>query len=219
MAKRKAIIFGTGSFAEIVDFYLTNDSIYDVVAFSDTEAKSNQVFNRPLVPFDAVVDLYPPDEHDIFIAVGYRKLNSIREYFCNQARLKGYKLIKYLSSRATHWGDTIVGDNTFIFENNTIQPFVTIGDGTILWSGNHVGHHSKIGSYCFVTSHAVISGLCTIGDRCFIGVNATISENISIGSDVLIGPGSLIQKNTSNGEAYLAERTQKYPKDSSRFFR
>ena len=32
----KAILFGTGAFAEVVDFYLSNDSDYEVVGFCAT---------------------------------------------------------------------------------------------------------------------------------------------------------------------------------------
>ena len=218
---RTAVIFGTGSFAEVVHFYLRNDSEYDVVGFtaSGESITDDRFLDLPVVPFETVDSVFPPGRHDMFVAVGYAKLNRVRERLCGEARVKGYRLLSYVCSKASHWGDTTLGDNVFVFEDNTVQPFVTIGDGTILWSGNHVGHHSTIGSYCFVTSHVVVSGHCRVGDRCFIGVNATITDDTVIGDDNLIGPGTLIQKNTGDGEAYIAERTQKYPKDSARFFR
>jgi len=219
--RRKAVIFGTSGFAECVDFLLQRDSKYEVVGFTATtdDISALTAFGRPLVPFEAVTELFPCDEHDMFVAVGYRQLNRLRERLCGEARAKGYRLLSYLSSKATHWGDMVIGDNVFIFEDNTLQPFVTIGDGTILWSGNHIGHHSRVGSYCFITSHVVLSGYCRVGDRCFLGVNATIAENTSIADDNLIGPGTLIQKDTHPRDVYVASRTEKFPKDSTRFFR
>lgn len=219
MAKRKAVIFGTGSFAEVVDFYLTHDSNYEVVAFTASDIEFGQSFGRPLIPFADIEKHCPPDFHQMFVAVGYRNLNQVRQQFCEAARAKGYGLLSHICSKATHWGDTMIGDNVFVFEDNTIQPFVSIGRGTILWSGNHIGHHSKVGDYCFVTSHVVVSGLCSIGNRCFLGVNSTISEHTTIGNDVIVGPGALVQKPAGAGEAYIAKRTEKFPKDSSRFFR
>jgi sugar O-acyltransferase (sialic acid O-acetyltransferase NeuD family) len=220
MAKN-AVIFGTGSLAEVVQFYLDRDSDYRVSAFtaSDDRVSESNFSGCPVVPFGEVAREFPPQTHDMFVAIGYAKLNKLREQFASEAQGKGYRLLSYVSSKATHWGDTKIGDNVFIFEDNTIQPYVSIGSGTILWSGNHVGHHSSVGPFCFVTSHVVISGHCKIGARCFIGVNATIADDTSIADDNLIGPGTLIQKNTEPGDAYIAERTQKYPKPSSRFFR
>ena len=218
MAKRRAVIFGTGSFAEVVDFYLKHDSDYDVVGFTTTDAEEEQFLDRPLVAFEDIERHFGSDDVEMFVAVGYRKLNQLRQQFCEAARAKGYRLLSYVCSKATTWGDTVLGDNVFVFEDNTIQPFVTIGDGSILWSGNHIGHHSTIGSYCFLTSHVVVSGLCTIGDRCFLGVNATISEATTIGNDAIIGPGALVQKPVTDKQVLVAKRTETFPKDSSRFF-
>lgn len=218
---KPAIIFGTGSLAEVVEFYLTHDSPYRVVAFTATgdAIKESNYLGRPVVAFEDVANEFPAGSHEMFVAVGYRKLNQLREQYCAEARAKGYTLLSYLCSKATHWGDTRLGDNVFVFEDNTVQPFVQIGDGTILWSGNHIGHHTYIGVNCFITSHVVISGHCKVGSRCFVGVNATIADSISIGDDNIVGPGALIQKDTAAGEVHVAERTKTFPKDSSRFFR
>jgi sugar O-acyltransferase (sialic acid O-acetyltransferase NeuD family) len=218
---KHAIIFGTGGFAEVVDFYLSRDSDYRVVAFTATgdALKGDSFLSRPLVAFEDIATKFPPRDCEMFVAVGYTRLNAVREQFCREARGMGYRLLSYVCSKATSWGDTQIGDNVFVFEDNTIQPFVSIGAGSILWSGNHVGHHSSIGSYCFITSHVVISGYCRIGDRCFLGVNSTVADDTSIGEGNIIGPGALVQKNTGPNEVYVEDRTAKFPKDSSRFFR
>jgi sugar O-acyltransferase (sialic acid O-acetyltransferase NeuD family) len=218
---KNAVIFGTGGFAEVVDFYLAHDSDYRVVGFTATvdAIKANEFIGRPVVPFDEVEKRFPSTDHDMFIAVGYAKLNALREEFCRVARGRGYRLLSYVCSKSTTWDISNIGDNVFIFEDNTIQPFTSIGSGTILWSGNHIGHHSTIGEYCFITSQVVLSGYCRVGNRCFLGVNCTISDDTTIADDNIIGPGALIQKDTAPGEVYVAERTKKFPKDSKRFFR
>ena len=72
------------------------------------------------------------------IAIGYNDRNKTREKFYRLAKSKGYKLLTYVSSKCTNYAKKI-GDNCFIFEDNTLQPFVEIGNNCILWSGNHVG--------------------------------------------------------------------------------
>lgn len=215
----KIVIFGTGSLAEVAHFYFDHDSEHEVVAFSASgDAISGPTFRGlPLVPFETLHETHPAPEHKVFIAVGYAKMNQTRAKFFRLAKERGYSCVSYLSSRATHWGDTKIGENCFILEDNTLQPFVTIGDNVVLWSGNHVGHHANIGNHTFIASHVVISGKVRIGERCFIGVNATIREDVAVADDCLIGPGALIMKNTAPKEVYVAERTPKFPKDSTRF--
>jgi len=221
MTKNKAIIFGTGSFARVVHFYLTHDSDYDVVGFTASENAigSGKLLGLPVVPFEHVEEVFSPDGHDMFIAVGYARFNKLREQFVEVAKTKGYSMLSYVCSKATFWDEGVeIGENVFIFEDNTIQPFVSIGDGVILWSGNHIGHHSQVGDYCFISSHVVVSGHCKVGAYSFLGVNATIADSVVIGERNLIGPGALIQKSTGDDEAYFAERAKRYPKGSERFF-
>lgn len=216
--KQKVIIFGTGSFGEVVKFYLDNDSDYEVVAFTADKsavADSTTFAGMPLVPFEDVEQVYPPSEYSMFIAVGYKHVNRLRADICDRARAAGYVLISYVSSKATTWNDLIIGDNCFVFEDNTIQPFVTIGDGVILWSGNHIGHHATIGDYCFITSHVVVSGHTTIGPYSFLGVNATIRDAIELGEGTVIGAGAIVMKPTDDEAVLVPQRTEPSDRRSS----
>lgn len=206
----KVVIFGTGSFAQVVKFYLTHDSEHEVVAFTVNESHivDRELMGLPVVPFESIERDYPPDAFKVFVAVGYKKVNQVRASIYAEAKQKGYELITYVSSKCTYWGESI-GDNCFIFEDNTIQPFVRIGSDVVMWSGNHIGHHSSIGDHCFITSHVVISGHVDVGSHCFVGVNSTTRDAISIGNSCVIGAGSLIMKSTKDKEVYIAKRT--YP--------
>ena len=207
----KVVVFGTASFAQCVQFYLTHDSPHEVVAFTvhrDRIPAGGEFSGLPVVPFEDLEQSHPPGEHAMFVAVAYARVNRLRAELCAAAREKGYELVTYVSSKATHWGDTRIGDNCFVFEDNTIQPYVTIGDDVILWSGNHVGHHSTIGDHCFITSHVVISGHCNIGAYSFIGVNATLRDGLTMGESNVIGSGALIMRDTRDHELYVPQRTK-----------
>jgi sugar O-acyltransferase (sialic acid O-acetyltransferase NeuD family) len=207
----KVVVFGTGSFAECVHFYLTHDSEHEVVAFTvhrDHLGDTTELAGLPVVAFEDLEQTHPPADHDMFVAVGYAKVNRVRAAICDEAKAKGYALISYVSSKATTWGDTRIGENCFVFEDNTIQPFVTIGDDCVLWSGNHIGHHATIGDHCFITSHVVVSGHVTIGSYSFLGVNATFRDAITVGEANVVGAGALIMKSTKDAEVYIAPRTK-----------
>lgn len=214
---KKAIIFGTGSIAELAYYYLVHDSEYEVVAFTADKAYIEQgtFFKLPLVPFEDIENEYSVNEYEMFIALSYASLNKIREEKYNQAKEKGYQLLSYVSSKCNNFSSEI-GDNCFILEDNTIQPFVKIANNVTLWSGNHIGHHTKIESHNFIASHVVISGHCIIKKYSFIGVNATIRDSIIIEKENIIGAGSLILKNTKEKEVYVAKKTDLFPRDSSK---
>lgn len=202
---KKIIIFGLGQIAEIAHFYFKYDSNLTVSAFTvnNTYIDRNDFCNLPIVPFEDIEEHYSPDNYDLFIAIGYTKVNKVRENIFHQAKEKGYHLVSYVSSKATVWPDLNIGENCLILEDNTIQPFVKIGDNVTLWSGNHIGHHSVIGSHCFVSSHVVISGGVTIGKNSFLGVNSTTNNHIHIGENCIVGSGAVVTKSIENNGIYI----------------
>lgn len=190
----KLIIIGDSAFAEIAYEYFTHDSTFEVVAFAveSQYIKRESLFGIPIVAFESVQERYSPAEHSFFAANVYTQGNALRARLYAEARQKGFKPASYISSHAFIWRNVKLGEHCFIFENNVVQPFVSIGDDVVLWSGNHIGHHSSIGSHCFVSSHVVVSGFVNIGESCFLGVNASIANNTNIGSRCVLGAGALV---------------------------
>ena len=219
MKNKKLILFGEGLYTEIAHQYFNDDTEYEVVCFTkdDDYITNNEYLGLPMVPFSKVRDLYPPESHDMHIALSYTELNHLRKRKFYEAKDMGYNLPSYISSKSSIMTKEAIGENCFIFEDNTIQPFVKVEDNVILWSGNHIGHHSTIKSHNFIRSHVVVSGQCTVGSHCFIGVNSTIGHMVEIGEESLIGAGSVITKSTEKGSVYVPARSTKLDKPSSSF--
>lgn len=207
---KKVVIFGTGDFAQVASIYLTKDSPHEVAAFTvdDAHRREQSLLGREVVPFEHLERTHPPTDFALFVAVGFRQVNQARAEVYARCKRKGYELISYVNSKATQWGEFTLGDNCFIFENNVIQPFVSIGNDVILWSGNHIGHHAKIGDHCFLASHAVVSGRVRIDDYCFVGVNVTIRDGITVAKSSVLGAGALILKDTQENGVYLGQAAE-----------
>ena len=195
---KKVVIFGVLDTAELAHWYLVNDSDYEVVAFTvHSKHKKEESFRGlPLVSFEGLADVYPPSEYYLFAPMTGRHMNKLREKVYLEGKEKGYNYISYISSKATIC-DNEIGENCFILEDNTIQPFTKIGNNVVLWSGNHIGHHSVIEDHVFFTSHVVMSGHCKIGSHSFFGVNATIRDYSTIAKGTLLAMGASLNKQTT----------------------
>ena len=206
----KVIIFGAGDIARLAHYYFTHDSEHEVVAFTVDEKykQGDQFLGLPLIAFEEVAQHYTPAEFRMFVALSYARMNKIREEKYRQAKEKGYELVSYVSSRCSFLTEHPVGDNCFILEDNTIQPFVKIGNNVTLWSGNHIGHDAVIDDHCFLASHIVVSGYVHIGNNCFIGVNATLRNSITIAPETLIGMGAVIMQDTVAKGVYKPPRAE-----------
>lgn len=216
--KKPLVIFGSGDIAELAHFYFTTDSDTEVAAFTvdrDYITKT-ELCGLPVVPYEEIIERYPPDKYELFIALAYAKINQVRKQKYLDAKAKGYTIASYVSSHATVLNQGRIGENCFILEDNTIQPFVTIGNNVTLWSGNHIGHHSTIKDHSFLASHIVVSGGVVIGECCFLGVNVTLRDHITIGDNCVLGAGTLLLDNAENDGLYIGTATQRSPVPSSR---
>jgi sugar O-acyltransferase (sialic acid O-acetyltransferase NeuD family) len=212
----RLVIFGTGDIARLAYVYFTKDSNHEVAGFTvDRDYRKEDSFQGlPLVDFETVTARFPPDAYQMFVALSYAQMNRLRAVKYEAAKALGYTLASYVSSRCSWLTDHPVGDNCFILEDNTVQPFVRIGSNVTLWSGNHIGHDSTIDDHCFISSHVVVSGHVTVGSYCFIGVNATLRNSIKIAPHTLIGAGAIIMKDTAEKGVYIPPRTERFARDS-----
>jgi sugar O-acyltransferase (sialic acid O-acetyltransferase NeuD family) len=212
------VVFGAGDIARLACHYFTHDSPHSVAAFTvDAAFRSADTFlDRPLVDFADVTRLYPPDRYEMFVALSYTRMNHARAEKYDEAKTLGYRLATYVSSKCTYLAQDPPGENCFILEDNTIQPFVKIGSDVTLWSGNHIGHDSTIGDHCFISSHVVVSGHVHVQPYCFIGVNATLRNGLTIAPETLVGAGAIIMKDTEPKSVYVPERTAVFPKTSDK---
>lgn len=208
----KIIIFGLQDFASLAHFYLKHDSEHEVAAFTVNREylpAEKSFEGLPIVPFEEIEKVYGPDNCQFFAPMSHRKMNRLRAEIYNQIKGKGYNLISYVSSKATTFPDAKIGENCFILEDNTIQPYTSIGSNVVLWSGNHIGHHSVIKDHVFFTSHVVLSGHCTVEPYSFFGVNSTIRDGLHIAEGSLIAMGACVTKDTEPWGVYDGIPAQK----------
>ncbi len=208
----KVIIFGIQDFAQLANFYFRHDSEHEVVGFCVNEQyiPDGKIFEGlPIVAFENVEQTYAPDEFSFFAPMSPRRMNRVRESVYTKIKDKGYKLVSYVSSKATVFPEVPIGDNCFILEDNTIQPYTSIGNNVVLWSGNHIGHHSTIQDHVSFTSHVVLSGHCVVEPYCFFGVNATIRDRLHIAEGSLIAMSASVTQDTEPWGVYKGNPAKK----------
>jgi sugar O-acyltransferase (sialic acid O-acetyltransferase NeuD family) len=211
----RLVIFGLGSVARFAHYQVLNDSEYTVSAFTvDAEyCNADEFSGVPLVSFDKVQNLFPPNEYDMFIAIGYKNMNRVRAEKYYKAKEMGYRLPTLISHRCTNYADRPIGDNCLIMDNVVIQPFTKIGSNNILISSTFVAHDVVIDDHCFIAP-SKIGGYAHIGSNSFIGLNATILNEIKVAPFSLIGAGALIKKDTVEKGVYSPRRTEVLDRNS-----
>jgi sugar O-acyltransferase (sialic acid O-acetyltransferase NeuD family) len=212
----KIVIFGAGLYAELFHFMFSHDSPYRVAGFTvDRDyLPAEGLLGLPVVPFDEVEGHFPPSEYKMFVGISFQKVNMVREEKYLQAKLKGYGFISFVSSKAITWPGLMIGENSFIGANCTVEPFVKIGNNVSVTTSVVVGHHAVLHDHCFVAPGATILGGCSVGSHCLIGANATIKENVTVARECVIGMGVSITKNTQERGVYITPSPKLFEKGS-----
>jgi sugar O-acyltransferase (sialic acid O-acetyltransferase NeuD family) len=220
----KVVIFGVGQSASRACWYLTHDSPYEVAAFTVDQdyIKEDKLFDLPVVPFEAVESLFSPSAYHMFLPINSTlpispdNPNRLREVKYRQAKAKGYRLISYISSKATIWPGLVIGENCRILANSVVEPFARLGNDVMVGVGSLVSHHSVIEDHCSVIHHAVVLGDVTVKSHCFIGANATIRSGVTVARECVIGAGALILKDTQEREIHKGNPATLLPIPSDR---
>ena len=210
------VIFGATTMARLAHHYFTTDSPYRVAGFCvDAEYRQGDTFEGlPLVDAADVERHFPSSSHHMFVAIGYSRMNALRAQKYAEAKARGFTLASYVSSRAAVLTAEPVGDNGFILEHVSIQPFARVGSNVVIWSGATVAHDTVIGDHTFIAANATVLGCCTVGRSCFIGANATLRDRMTVADRTLVGAGAVVMEDTREGGVYLAPKATLVPKSS-----
>jgi sugar O-acyltransferase (sialic acid O-acetyltransferase NeuD family) len=200
----KVIIFGLGQIASMAWYVLTHDSQYRVVAFTVDEAYLTCVslHGLPVVPFEKLAALFPPEECGLHLPIGWKGMNSLRAKKLAQGRAMGYTIVSYVSARAYLWPDLRWGENCEIHQAVSIGPFVRIGENCLVFGSSVVGHHTVIGDHCYVAGRATVCGGAAIGEYCVLGASCTILDGVRIAPRCFIGAGALVNRDTQENGVY-----------------
>lgn len=150
----------------------------------------------------------------IFVATGYRGLNSARSDALARIESEGASLISVVQS---HEETLEYGLNCFVMSGSVLHPHVRLGRNVFVWGGATVCHHVAIGNDVWITAGATIAGGTSIGNNVFIGANATIVSGINVGSNVFIGAGALVTSDVPDDVAIASPPTARLQVSASDF--
>jgi len=220
---KKIIIYGNGLYAALYHQIIAEENAFEVVGFTADRRfiKENHFRGCPLVAFEEVENVFPPETYAMLVIMGYMRMRD-RGLMFGRAKEKGYVFENFISAKATTYKDLKKGQNNIVAPGVFLGPFGEIADNNIISPNVYIGHGFSIGSGNYIAPGCNIGGESTINDSCFIGIGATISDSVRIGPETLVGAGSLVLKNTDQCAAYVgtpAKKTKEHFESGITFIR
>ena len=205
-------IFGAGTLGRLATRYFQETIGRDVATFvvDDVHASPNtspverleSQQDTPIIGWSAFLETYPPDQVDLFIAIGYRDFQRRAEVFarCVQA---GYQTPSLVCPTAYVAPDAILGRNIFVMPGVVVEAEVMLGDNIVLWSNTTVCHGARVGEHAFIAANTTIGGEARVGRRVFLGFSTTVLEHRRIADDIFVGAGSLVTRDLGVPGVYM----------------
>ncbi|TSE11788.1 acetyltransferase [Mesorhizobium intechi] len=189
------VIFGAGQIAEVGKAYLDRFGEDRVVGFTVDEGFLTQTEFKglPVVAWERLEERFPPETVKLLGPLSYQNLNEFRRDRHRQGKARGYGFTRFIHPSTHNMAET-VGDNCFILENCTLQPFARVGEGVIIWSGSHVGHHSVLEDFCFLSSQVGLASGVHIGSCSLIGGQVGIDNGVTIGAGSYVESRCMIRR-------------------------
>lgn len=200
--RKRVVILGTTMFSAELSYILKSED-YEVIAFCvDSAFKTSDCYDGlPVYSSERVENEIDTQSVSFALAIGYSRMNEVRKSKYEQCKIKGYKLLTFISKHSQIYTEK-VGEGSIIMPGTYIGPLSEIGLCTVIRPGTVLAHHDIIGNYNWIADGCTFGGGVAVGDNCFIGLGTTVRNEISIANRTLIGAQSYIGMNTEEGKAY-----------------
>jgi sugar O-acyltransferase (sialic acid O-acetyltransferase NeuD family) len=209
---KRIVLAGHAVTADVLRRYLEHDQRYTLAGFTVDDAflTSGENSTAPVVGVSRLLEVFPPGEFTILMAMGYANVNSDRRSMFERLKALGYSMETYVHPKAMICSDHPIGEGSIVLAGSLVEPGAKVGANTMIWGNVTLAHHSVIGDHVWVASGAVISGNAVIGDQSFIGVNATIVNSVAVGDTVIVGAGALITRDVKPSTVHLARSAEQH---------
>ncbi len=205
--KRKCVIFGTTDFGKMLRYYFEKYADVQIVAYTVDKAylESDTYDGLPAVAYEEVEKAYPPTEYTMVIALGYKKMNQIRQQKFEDAKRKGYRIENFVHPSVVD--ESVAMGEGILFSNMLHWRMEQRLEIPTLYGTEASSHESEVGDYNFFSVDSVIAGKTVVKNNCFLGINSTVLGNRTLEYATLVGAGAFVKENTAPYSVYVPARS------------
>lgn len=209
---KDVILAGNAVSAEILLGYLRGDPRYRVVGavVDDNFVAGGRALGVHVAGMSRAREIFAPDRFPVLMAVGYDRLNSVRESLFLRLKALGYSFETYIHPDARIYTSEPIGEGSLILSSAVIEPHAKIGADTVVWANTTIAHHAEIGDHCWIAAGSVISGEARVLNNTFVGVNVTVVNKVTVGASNILGAGALVTRDTRPNTVHLARSAEPF---------
>ena len=205
---KKVVLIGNGNYADTIRYYIESITNWELVAYADEFIKGKDSTHKglPFVNIDLLPELYPNNEYEVVIGVGYHNMNANRKRIYEKLKGMDYRMPNLIHPTVI-LNNTKMGDANIIMSNCVFEPNAEMGSNIIIWDAVLIGHNTHIGNHSHFAAVSMIAGNCKVGESCFLGNHATVKDGGVLADYTLVGAGAYVSRDTKPYDVVVPARS------------
>lgn len=206
---KNIVIIGNTEHADTMYQYIVNTGYGKVVAFSVNRQYIGdaELFGLPVVALEELSELYPPEQVDLIMGVGYVKAGDVKARLFTTLTEQGYTFRNYIHPSALIAENVQLGSGNNILEGVILEAGVKLQDGNLLFGGSMIAHDTEVGSFNTLSVKAVVAGCSKVMNHCFVGANATVRDHVTIKDYALVGAAAYADRDLEEYSVLAAQKS------------
>lgn len=189
----KVIVWGASGHAKVVADIIRSEAKYEIAGFIDNvnpERKGAHFFGAQVLGGEEALPLlYEAGITHLILAFGNC---AARLHLAEQARSRGFKLIRAVHPRSVIATDVKIGAGTVVAAGAVINPSCIIGENVIINTSSSVDHDCIIADGAHISPGAHLAGKVRIGRATWVGAGVCVIDGRTVGANTVVGAGAVV---------------------------
>ena len=199
---KELLIFGAGGHSKVCIETAQSMGYKIKAVFDDDENKrGNKVVGISVIGGTReLLDNYPPNEYELFIAIGSNKARMEKyEFFKNE----GYEFATLIHPFSFVSKTVKIGENVLIMPGVVVNSSTIISDNIILNTSCTIDHDCRIMPHVHIAPGVNLAGSVFVGTGSFLGIGCKVIQEVKIAKWNIVGAGAVVIEDTEDFGVYV----------------
>ena len=197
MDRVQVVSIGAGGHAKILAEILAMVGGYELVAFTDADARrwGGTLMGYPILGGDEeLARLRAKGVQAAFIGVGAVSAagTKLRARLYRKAVDHGFRMVTLVHPQAVVAPSATIGPGSVVMGGAVLSTDVHVGANVTVYAGSVVEHDSVLEDHADLSPGVRLAGGVTVGEGAFIGIGASIIQGVRIGRWATVGAGAAV---------------------------
>ena len=199
---KELLIFGAGGHSKVCIETAQSMGYKIKAVFDDDENKrGNKVVGISVIGGTReLLDNYPPNEYELFIAIGNNRTRMEKyEFFKNE----GYEFATLIHPFSFVSKTVKIGENVLIMPGVVVNSSTIISDNIILNTSCTIDHDCRIMPHVHIAPGVNLAGSVFVGTGSFLGIGCKVIQEVKIANWNIVGAGAVVIEDTEDFGVYV----------------